>query len=180
MSQAQALLVVAVMLTGWSCGQPAELSLCAGEDSSRSSVRVHDQSEPGQPLVIEGQVWVGKKKTPVAGTRILLYHTNAAGHYARDGSGYPGAYLCSVLRTDEDGRFRIETIRPGPRRGEAGAHVHFDVTAPWGDRVFDAVSLADDPRLRRFPVGDTWEEVRPVTYGDDGVQYVEKNIWLRH
>jgi len=134
-------------------------------------------------MVVAGQLWVGKRRTPVAGTRILVYHTNAEGRYARDGSGYPGAYLCGVVRTDEEGRYRIETIRPGPRPGgqsAPSAHIHFEVTVPWGERFFDSVGFEGDPRLGTMRAGESWSEVRPVVIGEDGVQHVRKDFWLRH
>lgn len=37
---------------------------------------------------------------------------------------------------------------------------------------------ADDPILE-LPAGELWEDVRPVALGEDGVQYVEKDVWLR-
>lgn len=131
-------------------------------------------------MVVTGQVWVGKRRTPVPGTRILLYHTNAAGRYSLDGSGYPGAYLCGVLRTGNDGGYRIETIRPGPRPDGPSAHIHFEVTVPWGERFFDSLGFEGDPRLGRMRAGQSWEEIRPVVVDEDGVQHVRKDFWLRY
>ena len=131
-------------------------------------------------MVVSGQVWVGKRRTPVAGARILVYHTNAEGRYARDDSGYAGAYLCAALRTDEGGRYHIETIRPGPRPDGPASHIHFEVTVPWGERFFDSVGFEGDLRLGSMRAGESWSEFRPVALEEDGTQRVQKDIWLRY
>jgi protocatechuate 3,4-dioxygenase beta subunit len=161
------------------CQAPAELSLCAGQEATDASIKIAAEDEPGERMVIEGRFLVGKQRRPVSGVRLLVYHTNAAGKYARDDTGYLGAYLCGAMRTDEQGRYRIETIRPGPRvNSQTGSHVHFDIRLPWGDRYFDSISFEDDPLLW-LPAGERWEEVRPVTSRPDGIQYVERDFWVR-
>lgn len=157
------------------CRTP-ELSLCAGQDSTSSTVTIPPAGEPGEPMVITGNVFVGRGRVAVTDARLLIYHTNAAGRYARDASGYLGAYLCGVLRTDAEGRYRIETIRPGGQ----SQHIHFDITMPWGHKYYDAVSFEGDPRLRGMEASERWEEVRPVSIGPDGVHYVERDFWIRH
>jgi hypothetical protein len=175
----RARLVAFVAALLWqACGGPDELSLCAGQDSSSSSLRIPALDEPGEPVVVTGRVLMGEQRRPVPDVRILVYHQNAEGRYARDDSGYLGAYLCGVLRTDDLGGYRIETIRPG--KGEGSAHVHFDVSLPWGGRVFEALTFGDAPRWRDYPMGERWEEVRPVRHGPDGVQYVERDFWIRY
>lgn len=172
-------LVAVVSIGSIACTAP-ELSLCAGQDSTSSSVRIPREGEPGEEMVITGRVLVGRNRLPVANARLLIYHTNAAGRYARDASGYLGAYLCGVLRTDEDGSYRIETIRPGhPPEGQ-GEHVHFEITMPWGGKYYEAVSFEGDPRLRGMKAGERWEDVRPVSIDADGIQHVERDIWIRY
>lgn len=174
------LLLALVPWLGWSCGPAPEPSLCAGQVPSGSSIRIASADEPGERMEISGQVWLGKRRIPLARTRIIVYHTNAEGRYAKDGSGYPGAYLCGVLSTDSDGRYRIETIRPAPRSDGPSAHIHFELTVPWGVKYHDAVGFFGDPRLGNVRAGESWEEVRPVVIGDDGVQHVEKDFWIRY
>ena len=166
---------IAVLLAG--CGGSGERSLCAGREATESALRIAPAGEPGEPMVITGTVWVGARRLPVPGTRLVAYHTNAAGKYARDGSGYPGAYLCGALITDEDGAYRIETIRPGARSADVTPHVHFDGKAPWGQRFYEAVGFASDYGL---PAGESWEEVRPERRDANGVLHVERDFWIRY
>ena len=171
--------VVAAATLTLGCGGLQELSLCAGDEATSSIVRVASADEPGEPMVVSGQVWVGRHRTPVEGARILVYHTNVEGEYAKDGTGYLGAYLCGVARTDDTGGYRLETIRPGPH-DRAAPHIHYDVRMPWGDRFFDAVTFPDSARLGDVRPGASWEEIRPAEEGEDGVQYVHKDVWLRY
>lgn len=173
-------LLLAAVAIGFSCGPPPERSLCSGQRPSGSSIRIAALDEPGEPMVITGQAWVGKQREPLSGARLIVYHMNADGRYAKDESGYAGAYLCGVLETDSSGRYRIETIRPGsdPHR-KVAAHVHFELTTPWGDRIHDGLSIHGDPFLGSIAVGESWEEVRPVTIDAQGVHHIQKDFWIR-
>lgn len=173
-------LLLPAVIVSLSCGPLPERSLCSGQHPTGSKIRIAAQDEPGEPMLITGQVWVGNKRTPLSGARLIVYHMNADGNYAKDGSGYAGAYLCGVLETDSEGRYRIETIQPGsdPRRRRA-AHVHFELTTPWGDRIHDGLSIEGDPYLGDVRGGESWEEVRPVRTDEQGVQQVKKDLWIR-
>lgn len=103
--------------------------------------------EPGERLVVTGRVIDGTKL--IAGASVYVFHTDAKGFYAPDRSG-PDAELDprlhGALRTDVEGRYRYETIRPGSYGGNA-AHVHYVVTARgYKPRIFD-LWFQDDPIL---------------------------------
>jgi hypothetical protein len=54
-----------------------------------SSVTIVLANEPGEQLVIEGQVFAPDGDTPVPGIDVHPYNTDAQGHYAASGSFYP-------------------------------------------------------------------------------------------
>jgi protocatechuate 3,4-dioxygenase beta subunit len=90
-----------------------------------SSATIVPANEPGEPLVIEGQVFAPDGATAVPGIDVHAYNTDAKGHYAASGSFYPPR-LQGWAKTDAEGRFQIHTIRPGHYPGmHVPAHVHF-------------------------------------------------------
>lgn len=54
-----------------------------------SSATIIPADEPGEPLLIEGQVFAPDGVTPIAGIDVHAYNTDAQGHYAANGSFYP-------------------------------------------------------------------------------------------
>jgi protocatechuate 3,4-dioxygenase beta subunit len=112
-----------------------------------SSIVIAGPNEPGERLVVTGRVIEGTK--PVAGASVYVFQTDAKGLYAPGRSG-PDAELDprlhGALRTDAEGRYRYETIRPGSYGGNA-AHVHYVVVARgYKPRIFD-LWFQDDPIL---------------------------------
>jgi protocatechuate 3,4-dioxygenase beta subunit len=84
---------------------------------------------------------------------VCVYHTNAEGIYPKRGdeTGNGRRHGCrrGWLRADQDGRYRIRTIRPGtsPSRSEPGP-IHLTVGPPGEtERWVDSVHFADDPLL---------------------------------
>jgi protocatechuate 3,4-dioxygenase beta subunit len=107
----------------------------------------------GERLVVEGTVYQADGRTPAAGVLLYAYHTDAGGVYPKRGNETGNArrhgHLRGWLRTGADGRYRIETIRPGPypTRGEP-AHVHITIQSPGeAERYIDDVVFEDDPLL---------------------------------
>ncbi len=115
-----------------------------------SHARIAPVGEPGQRLVIEGTLVAADGVTPASGVVVYGYHTDVGGTYgphARERR----PRLRGWARTDAQGRFEFETIRPAPYPGrEIAAHVHFSLCGagvPWQfseDLLFD-----DDPRLTK-------------------------------
>jgi hypothetical protein len=97
-------------------------------------------------------------RTPLAGATIAVWQTNANGEYG-PGQGTAGercCYLGAALRTDERGRYRIETVKPGHYKGEAQpppAHIHFEVKHPDATGVLTELLFEGDPHLGPDPPG---------------------------
>jgi protocatechuate 3,4-dioxygenase beta subunit len=86
---------------------------------------------------------------PIVGASVYVFQADIQGRYAPGQSG-PDAELNprlhGALRTDADGQYRYETIRPGSYDNNA-AHVHYIVVAMrYRPRIFD-LWFQDDPIL---------------------------------
>lgn len=122
--------------------------LAALKPTAPSSIVVAGRSEPGDRLVVEGRVVDGM--TPIAGASVYVFQADANGIY-RPGSADPfvaeaNPRLHGTLRSDSDGRYRVETIRPGAYSGLA-AHLHYVVAALGYKTRLLEVQFQDDPIL---------------------------------
>ena len=104
-------------------------------------------NEPGERLIVTGRVLFGSR--PVAGASLFIFQTDRNGEYAPGVQGNDAELnprLFVLLRTDTQGRYRFETIRPGSYNGNA-AHVHYVVkAADYKTRLVD-LWFQDDPIL---------------------------------
>lgn len=152
---------------------------CRDRQPGGSEVRIAGPDEPGTPLVITGHVLEGPDRVPVAGARLLAFHTDAEGYYSVGGMDERNARLCGVLATDAEGRYRIETIRPAHyATGGPPAHVHFELTPPSETMRRFTLNFEGDPKLGGRPAGERWDTIRPVEERD-GTLWVERDFWLR-
>lgn len=113
----------------------------------------------GTRLTVTGTVYRSDCRTPLAGASIEVWQTNAAGEYG-PGQGTGGercCYLAAALRTDGQGRYRLETVKPGHYKGEAQpppAHIHFEVRHPDAEGVLTELLFEGDPWLRPGTLGE--------------------------
>ena len=137
--------------------------------------RIAPADEPGEPMIVSGQVFDPSGREPVPGVVVYAYHTDIKGLYTPSGAQRPPR-LHGWARTDADGRYEFRTIRPAPYPGgRSPAHVHFYVSGAGyprqeaeelrfeGDRYLTAEIVDGARRLGRFG------GVRPLTRGADGV-----------
>jgi protocatechuate 3,4-dioxygenase beta subunit len=132
---------------------PSELS---------SLAHITAPGEPGEPLVVAGQIFRPDGRTPAAGVTVYAYNTDAEGYYEANRTEYPPR-IYGWMKTDGEGRFELRTIRPGRYPDmRTPAHVHFEL---WGggyplqsggavqfagDSYLTADMLADDASLAKF------------------------------
>lgn len=104
-------------------------------------------NEPGERLTVTGRTLDGA--IPVAGVSLYVFHTDARGRYARDlpngGAAELNPRLHGLIRTDAQGRYQYDTIRPGFYNGPR--HVHYVVTAPGYVPRLVNLWFHDDPLL---------------------------------
>ena len=142
------------------------------------SVIIMAADEPGDRFIVTGQALDTGR--PVAGVSIYVFHADAEGFYTRDGhNSDENARLFGTLRTDANGRYRYETIRPSGYGG-LSAHVHQVVTAHgYKPRLFD-LWLGDDPILQRNRASGRNMPpeifIRPVTRDAAGIWHASHDI----
>jgi len=146
------------------------------ERAPKGEVAIAPAGEPGTPLVIRGLIQDSDKK-PLAGALLYAYHTSAKGwysdrapHFRGDGQGgdVGHARLFGYVRTDDQGRFVLKTIRPGGYpESELPEHIHWHVTVGDTNVAGGEILFEDDARLsaeERQKAGDA--VTKPVKQAD--------------
>jgi protocatechuate 3,4-dioxygenase beta subunit len=145
------------------------------------------KDEPGERLMVTGRVLDGTR--PVAGASIYVVHADASGRYSTENPDTDlnaTTRLKGFMRSDANGEYRYESVRPGhygPR--DNPSHVHYVVRAPgYKPRMMD-LRFEDDPviaarRTAGLPDDDGFEPgkmvVRPVKRDANGVWHVTRDL----
>ena len=149
--------------------------------------RQHDGEPLGERIIVSGRV-VGTDGRPLRRTLIEIWQANAAGRYVHESDRHPAPLDPNFtgagrVLTDDDGRYRFTTIKPGayPWRNHPNAwrpaHIHLSlfgrafterlVTQMYfpGDPLFGADPIFQsirDPKARELLVSSfDWETTRP-------------------
>jgi protocatechuate 3,4-dioxygenase beta subunit len=113
----------------------------------------------GEMLYVMGRV-LTLAGEPVRGAKVEIWQANALGRYAHpsDTSDVPldpNFEGFGVATSDDEGRYRFKTVKPGAYETGPGnwrpAHIHFDVTAR-SDRLVTQMYFEGD----RYNDGDRW------------------------
>jgi protocatechuate 3,4-dioxygenase beta subunit len=125
--------------------------------------RQHPGEPLGQRIVVHGRVLDGDGR-PVPGTLVEVWQANAAGRYAHRVDQHPapldpnftGAGRCL---TDEQGRYRFVTIRPGAYpwanhdNAWRPAHIHFSLFGrAFTQRLVTQMYFPGDPLFAHDPI----------------------------
>jgi protocatechuate 3,4-dioxygenase beta subunit len=110
-------------------------------------------SAAGQVIHLMGRV-LNRKGQPVQGARIEVWQANARGRYTHPGDVNPAPLDpnfegFAVLNTDQEGRYRMKTVKPGAYPAGPDArlrppHIHFDVTGK-SNRLVTQLYFAGEP-----------------------------------
>jgi protocatechuate 3,4-dioxygenase beta subunit len=99
-----------------------------------TTARIAPASEPGDPLVVRGRL-LRIDGSPATDAIVFAYQTDKGGLYDKRENGPHSWRLRGWVRTDSDGRFTFETIRPGSYPNSNNPpHVHFTAYLPNGER----------------------------------------------
>jgi protocatechuate 3,4-dioxygenase beta subunit len=110
---------------------------------------------------------VDPEGNPVASASLYAFQTDAEGYYGvKPVSDNQNPRLKILLRTDAQGRWAFETIRPGSYpNSRAPGHIHFEVSAPgFPTKVFEIV-FAGDPFITAQMRTNPAFSVRPIENG---------------
>jgi protocatechuate 3,4-dioxygenase beta subunit len=105
--------------------------LPADQDADLTAVIGRQGRAAGQILYLSGRV-LDTRGRPLPGARLELWQANAHGRYIHSADGDASGPLdpdfqgYASLRTDEQGRYRLKTVKPAPYSGRT-AHLHFNV-----------------------------------------------------
>lgn len=97
-----------------------------------ASARLAGPEEPGERMRLSGRVFAVDGVTPVQGVVIYAHHTNIDGLYANGAAesewSRRNGRLRGWVKTDAEGRYAFDTIKPAPYPDLTGpAHVHLYV-----------------------------------------------------
>ncbi len=136
--------------------------------------RQHAGEPIGERIIVAGRLLDADGK-PVRGQLVEVWQANAAGRYAHDKDQHPapldanftGAGRCL---TDELGRYRFTTIKPGayPWKNHANAwrpaHIHFSVFGhSFTERLVTQMYFPGDPLL---PIDPIYQSIRDAKARD--------------
>jgi len=125
--------------------------------------RQHQQSPMGERIIVVGRV-LDEDARPVRRTLVELWQANAAGRYLHpldqhDAPLDPNFTGLGSALTDDEGRYRFVTIKPGcyPWRNHHNAwrpaHIHFSLFGPaLATRLVTQMYFPGDPLLASDPI----------------------------
>lgn len=123
------------------------------ENARPAELTIVTSMEPGRRLDVIGHVTKAAGQ-PAANELVYVYQTSSKGWYS-DGAPHIGgnegdrkhARLFGYLKTDNQGNFKLHTIRPvGYPDSDLPAHIHIEIDGGTG-RLITELQFDDDPRL---------------------------------
>jgi protocatechuate 3,4-dioxygenase beta subunit len=114
--------------------------------------KLSEAGDKGDVLVIAGTI-LNRKGEPVPEALLEVWHASAFGRYDNDDPAHPPSEkefrFRGQLKTDKEGRFQLETVRPGhyslsPEQYRT-AHVHFKITAEGYQPLTSQFFFDDEP-----------------------------------
>ena len=98
-----------------------------------SKIKMVTDTEPGEPMIISGTIYLSDGKTPAKGAILSVWHTDTKGYYIEGGGGAGEEHprIHGRMKTGSDGKYEFHTIKPAPYpNNSAPAHVHGHISAP--------------------------------------------------
>ncbi len=150
---------------------PQSLSEISGPVYGHETVRPEEadltRQHPGEPLgeriIVHGRV-LDEDARPVRNSLVEVWQANAAGRYIHHRDQHPAPLAPNFpgagrIVTDENGRYRLVTVRPGayPWRNHPNAwrpsHIHFSVFgASFTQRLVTQMYFPGDPLIPLDPI----------------------------
>jgi len=174
-------LLMICLLSFTVCAQAPQVA----EKDAPSKVTITAKEEPGERLIVTGQVFGPDGKSPLAGASVYVYHTDAKGLYTPETNDNRNPRLRGYMRTDAQGRYEYSTIKPAPYpNNRIAAHIHYVVNAPGHrERVFEIV-FEGDPNIDERMRADAAKEesafsIRALTRDQQGMLRCAQDVKMR-
>jgi protocatechuate 3,4-dioxygenase, beta subunit len=142
------------------------------------------KGEPGERLVLKGTLFAADGAT-LPHVKIYAYHTDSAGVYSRPVNDSRNPRLQGWVKTDDQGRFELDTIRPAPYPGGGNpAHVHVVLWVDGREAGHDECWFEGDTNLtsemkQREQAAGKFTRIVKLTNAGDGVWRGQWNLKLR-
>lgn len=118
--------------------------------------------EKGQKLLLTGTVFKPGGRTPASNVVVYYWQTDNNGMYSpKEGMANKAkqhGHIRGWIKTDEKGKYTINTIRPAPYPNEASpAHIHLSIKEPGIENEYytDDINFDDDklliPHFKKYP-----------------------------
>lgn len=160
----------------------------SGAPESTGFARLCNDSEVGEDLIMEGQVFSEDGVTPLRNALVEVWHANHLGNYSYFDPSQEAFNLRRSIRTDENGRYCFQSVVPlgysvppngatdtilklVGRHGTRPAHIHFFVTAKDHRKLTTQINIEGDPYLwDDFAFATREGLVPPITKVNDPAQ----------
>lgn len=124
--------------------------------SLTATMKITDSDTQSERMIITGKILKKDKKTPYANVILYAFHTDTKGEYSKKGNEkgvqkWHGSHH-GWCKTDQNGNYRIETIRPASYpNSSAPAHIHAALKLPDNTNPFhiNDFMFKDDPLLNK-------------------------------
>lgn len=132
-------------------------------DAVADMTRQHAGTPLGQRIIVQGRV-LDEDRHPVPRTVIEMWQANAAGRYIHSRDHWdapldPNFTGAGRVVTDDEGRYRYVTVRPGAypwgnhRNAWRPAHIHLSLLGPaFATRLVTQMYFPDDPLIEIDPI----------------------------
>jgi len=148
------------------------------------------EGEHGEKLIISGTIYLPDGKTPAKDIVVYVYHTNIKGVYPKrgdeKGNGKYHGYLRGWMKTESNGKYEFETIRPAPYHSHGGepAHIHYTIQgSDYPEYWLTGIWFSDDPRVtdeykKSVKRSGGFSNIITLTKNDNNILRGERNIIL--
>ncbi len=146
---------------------------------------ITSKDEPGEAMIVTGQVFAPDGKTPLEGIRVHVYHTDAKGYYNPGTTSSQKPRLNGTMMTNEEGRYEYRTIRPASYpQSRNPAHVHYVISGKGYSEQFDELEFEEDPFLTEEMMEKsrklgTFGVIQKLHRDVDGIWRTAKDIKLK-
>lgn len=125
----------------------------------------HKGAPIGQRIIVSGRV-LDEQHRPVSATVIEIWQANAAGRYIHNRDNWdapldPNFTGAGRVVTDDQGRYRYVTVRPGAypwgnhHNAWRPAHIHLSLLGPaFATRIVTQMYFPDDPLIEIDPIAN--------------------------